>query len=163
MSKKLFVLFIVLALFVGLIAGCRTTTAQPTTIVEPTTAVEPTAAAAAAALKITGNVETEMTWSEEEVKAMPTMEAQNTNKAGELSTYTGVSLNSLLDLAKPKSDATGLAFVADDGFTAEVTLAEVRGCADCIVSFRENGGFSTVLPGFAGKLQVKGVVEIQVK
>ena len=53
--------------------------------------------------------------------------------------------------------------MADDGYTAEVPLADVLACADCIVSFRSKGGFSTVLPGFSGKAQVKGVVEIQVK
>ena len=36
-------------------------------------------------------------------------------------------------------------------------------CEDCIVSFRNQGGFSIVMPGYSGKLQVKGVVEIQVK
>jgi len=36
-------------------------------------------------------------------------------------------------------------------------------CPDCIVSFRSEGGFSTVMPGYEGKLQVKGIVEIQVK
>ncbi len=54
-------------------------------------------------------------------------------------------------------------FVADDGFTGEVTLVEVQDCADCIVSFRNQGGFSIVMPGFPGNVQVKGVVEIQVK
>jgi hypothetical protein len=38
----------------------------------------------------------------------------------------------------------------------------IERCADCIVSFRNQGGFSTVLPGHPGSLQVKGVVEIQV-
>jgi tungstate transport system substrate-binding protein len=116
-----------------------------------------------AALKITGNVEAETGWTEDQVKAMPTIEAQSTNKAGETSTYTGVLINDLLALAKPKSDATGLVFVADDGYTAEVTLAEVQACANCIVSFRSEGGFGTVLPGFPGGVQVKGVIEIQVK
>jgi len=36
-------------------------------------------------------------------------------------------------------------------------------CTDCIVSFRDQGGFSIVMPNFPGKLQVKGVVEMQVK
>ncbi|MBN1661584.1 MAG: molybdopterin-dependent oxidoreductase [Anaerolineae bacterium] len=116
-----------------------------------------------AALKITGNVENEIGWSEEKVRAMDTIEAQSTNKAGETSTYTGVLINDLLEAAGPKADATTVVFVADDGYTAEVTLAEVQGCADCIVSFRNQGGFSTVLPGFPGNVQVKGVVEIQVK
>ncbi len=115
------------------------------------------------ALKISGLVEQEQAWSEDQVKAMETMEAQSTNKAGEVSTYTGVSIKALLDLAKPKADAKTVVFVADDGYTGEVALDEVLACADCIVSFREKGGFSTVLPGFPGNVQVKGVIEIQVK
>ena len=112
------------------------------------------------ALKITGNVSQEIGWTEEEVQAM---EAQSTNKQGETETYTGVSINKLLEMAGPADDATTVVFVADDGITAEVTLTEVQGCADCIASFRNKGGFSIVAPGFPGDAQVKGVVELQVK
>ncbi len=94
---------------------------------------------------------------------MEAITVQSTNKDGVLSDYTGVSLNALLALAGVSADATGLVFVADDGFTAEVTLAEIQACTDCIVSFRSNGGFSTVLPGFPNNVQVKGVIEIQVQ
>jgi hypothetical protein len=120
-------------------------------------------AAAPVALKITGLVTSEMAWTEEEVKAMETMTVQYTNKDGEVKDYTGVSLNALLALAGLSADATAVVFVADDGYTAEVPLADVQACTECIVSFRNNGGFSTVMPGFSGKEQVKGVVEIQVK
>jgi hypothetical protein len=116
-----------------------------------------------AALKITGMVENEVGWTEEEVRAMPTMDAQSTNKQGETQTYTGVPFTALLALAVPQADATTVAFVAADGYTAEVSLAELLACEDCIVSFRNQGGFSTVLPGFPGSAQVKGVVEIQLK
>ncbi len=116
-----------------------------------------------AALKVTGKVENEIGWTEEEVRAMPTMDAQSTNKQGETETYTGVPLSALLALAVPQADATTVVFVADDGYTAEVSLAELLACPDCIASFRTQGGFSTVLPGFPGALQVKGVVEIQLK
>jgi DMSO/TMAO reductase YedYZ molybdopterin-dependent catalytic subunit len=116
-----------------------------------------------AALKITGNVETEVGWTEDKVRSMDAIQAEATNKQGETTTYTGVSLNDLLGKATPKSDAATLVFVADDGYTAEVPLADVQACADCIVAFRDGGGFSTVLPGFPGNVQVKGVVEIQVK
>jgi DMSO/TMAO reductase YedYZ molybdopterin-dependent catalytic subunit len=116
-----------------------------------------------AALKITGNVETELGWTEEKIRSMDTIEAQYTNKAGETQTYTGVAMNDLLGKAGPKPDATQLVFVADDGYTAEMPLVDVQACADCIVAFRDEGGLGTVLPGFAGSLQVKGVVEIQVK
>jgi hypothetical protein len=114
------------------------------------------------ALKVTGNLSREIGWLEEDVRAMETTEAQSTNKQGEVSTYNGLSLNTLLEMAGPAAAATTVVFVADDGYTAKVTLAEVHGCADCIASFRNQGGFSIVMPGFPGNLQVKGVIEIQV-
>ena len=116
-----------------------------------------------AALKITGAVENEIGWTEEKIRSMDTIEAESTNKEGETSTYTGVLIDDLLGKAKPNADATTLAFVADDGYTAEAPLADIQACADCIVSFRNQGGFSIVAPGFPGNVQVKGVVEIQVK
>jgi hypothetical protein len=150
MLKKVFLLSISMVL-IGLLAGCGGQAQSPGGI------------PADAALKITGNVEKEIGWVEEDVRAMDTIEAESTNKDGETKTYTGVPINALLELAGVKDGATTLVFVADDDYTAEAALAEVQGCADCIVSFRNQGGFSTVLPGFSGKLQVKGVVEIQVK
>ncbi len=116
-----------------------------------------------AALKITGSVDKEMGWTEDEVRAMDTIEAESTNKDGETKTYTGVPVNTLLDKAGVAGGASTLVFVADDGYSAEAALSEVQACQDCIVSFRNQGGFSMVLPGFPGNVQVKGVVEIQVK
>jgi DMSO/TMAO reductase YedYZ molybdopterin-dependent catalytic subunit len=116
-----------------------------------------------AAFKITGNVETEVGWTEDKIRSMDTIEAQATNKQGEINTYTGVRISDLLSKAGPQDGAATLVFVADDGYTAEAALAEIESCADCIVSFRNQGGFSIVAPDFPGNVQVKGVVEIQVK
>ena len=116
-----------------------------------------------AAFKITGSVETEVGWTEEKIRSMDTIEAESTSKNGETTTYTGVRISDLLSKADPKDGATTLVFVADDGYTAEVPLADIEACADCIVSFRNQGGFSIVAPGFPGNAQVKGVIEIQVK
>jgi tungstate transport system substrate-binding protein len=116
-----------------------------------------------AALQVTGMVENEMAWAEEEVRAMETIEAESTNKAGETKTYTGVPVNALLEEAGVQEGAATVVYVAEDGYTAEVPLADVQACADCIVSFRNQGGFSIVMPDFPGNLQVKGVVEIQVQ
>jgi hypothetical protein len=156
MSKKplwlgMLVVLIVVVGLIGALAGCGGS------------ADTGGGAPADVALKITGNVEQEMAWTEDEVRAMDAIEAEYTNKEGETATYTGVPINALLDKAGVKDGATAVVFVADDDYTAEATLAEVQGCADCIVSFRDEGGFSTVMPGFSGKLQVKGVIEIQVK
>jgi DMSO/TMAO reductase YedYZ molybdopterin-dependent catalytic subunit len=116
-----------------------------------------------AALKITGQVETEVGWTEEKIRSMDTIEAESTNKEGETSTYTGVRISDLLSKASPQDGATTVVFVADDGYSAEAPLADIEACADCIVSFRNQGGFSIVAPEFPGNVQVKGVVEIQVK
>jgi len=114
------------------------------------------AAAPAAALKVTGLVEKEMSWADADLKAMETLTVQSKNKSGETSDYTGVLISKLLELAAPTADAKTVVFVADDGFTAEIALADVQACTDCIVSFRSQGGYSTVLPGKDNKLQVKG-------
>ena len=169
MKKSIYLLFALLTIAALLLSGCGTTEEAVPEVEEPVVeepvAEEPAAEepAAEAALKVTGLVTTEMAWTEDEVKAMEAITVQSTNKDGEVKDYTGISLNALLGLAGVASDAAAVVFVADDGYTAEVTLAELRACTDCIVSFRDQGGFSTVLPGFPGNLQVKGVVEIQVK
>ncbi len=150
MSKKVWSQFFALVLMASLLVACGSTP-------EPAVPPEP------AALKITGSVSQEMGWAEEEVRAMETMDAESTNKQGETETYTGVSLNTLLDMAGPAADATTVTFVADDGNTAEMTLDELQACVNCIVSFRNQGGFSIVAPGFSSNVQVKGVIEIQVK
>lgn len=116
-----------------------------------------------AAFKITGNVQTEVGWTEEKIRSMDTIDVQYTNKSGETATYTGVRISDLLSKADPKEGATTVTFVADDGYSGEAPLADVEACAECIVSFRNQGGFSIVAPGFANNVQVKGVVEIQVK
>lgn len=116
-----------------------------------------------AALQITGQVDTEIGWTEEEIRSMDTMDAESTNREGKTATYTGVLITDLLATAGPQGEATTLVFVADDGSTGEAALVEVQACVDCIVSFRNKGGFSIVMPGFPDDVQVKGVIEIQVK
>ncbi len=147
MRKNFVVLALVLVMVLAACGGKGTTGGVP----------------ADAALKITGNVNGEVGWSEKDLRAMKTTQTEFTNKDGVTATYTGVPLNDLLDKAGVKSSATALVFVADDGYTAEVTLDEVKACTNCIVSFRDEGGFMMVMPGFSNKAQVKGVIEIQVK
>jgi DMSO/TMAO reductase YedYZ molybdopterin-dependent catalytic subunit len=115
-----------------------------------------------AALKITGNVGTEMGWTGDKLRSFDPIEAEYTSKSGETSTYTGVAVTDLLTKAQPNDDATTVSLVADDGYAAELPLADVQGCSDCIVAF-DDAGLRVVMPGFSGKAQVKGVVEILVR
>ena len=116
-----------------------------------------------AALSITGNVTKPIGWIEEDVLKMDSVEVEAENKDGEVKTYKGVKINTLLALTELSSGAKILEFIGEDGATAEISLAELQSCNDCIISFRSQGGFSVVLPGFPGKLQIKGVMELRVK
>ncbi len=113
--------------------------------------------------KITGNVATEVGWTEDKIKSMDTIDTEYVNKDGEAATYTGVRISDLLGKASPNDGATTVVFVADDGYSAEAPLADIEACGTCIVSFRNQGGFGIVAPDFASNVQVKGVIEIQVK
>lgn len=116
-----------------------------------------------AAFKITGSVKTEVGWTEDKLLSMDALDVEYTDKDGETQTYSGVRIGDLLSKADPEDGATTVAFVADDGYSAEAPLAEIEACANCIVAFQNQGGFRIVAPDFEGSVQVKGVVEIQVK
>jgi hypothetical protein len=149
LMKSLKTLFIVLFVAAWLLVGCSSgDQAAP-------------ADSGEVALKITGSVANEKAWTDAQVKAMKIVEAEYTNKDGETNNYTGVLIADLLN----EASATGsnVIFLADDGFSNEVPLAEVLACENCIVAFRDQGGYSIVMPDYPGKAQVKGVVEIQVR
>jgi len=123
----------------------------------------PAAPVGEAAFKVTGLVEKEMGWSDAELKAMETITIEYTNKKGETDSYTGVLVNKLLELAGLQAEATKIVLVAGDGFTAEVPLADLQACTECIVAFDDDGTYRAVMPGFDSKQQVKELVEIQVQ
>ena len=149
--KSLKTLFIVLFVAALLLVGCSSS--------EEAAPVEE--GGGDVALLISGAVDKETGLTEAEVKAMKVIDVEAENKDGESKSYSGVLITDLLNEAG--ANGTTVIFIADDGFSNEVPLEEVLACADCIVSFRNQGGFSIVMPEYPGKLQVKGVVEIQVK
>ena len=114
-------------------------------------------------LQVSGAVSSATGFSEKALRDLGTQDVQFTEKSGDVSTYTGVLIMDVLEEAGLNADASFVVFVADDGYEAEATLEEVQGCGDCIVALQEDGSLKVVMPGFSGKLQVKGLVEIQVK
>lgn len=116
-----------------------------------------------AAIVIIGEVNTETGWLEDDIRAMETLDVESENSKGEAETYTGVPVNTLLDLVGVKASATAVVFSNPDGESAEVTLVDMRACSSCILSFRNQGGFSLVAPDFGKNVQIKGVDKIAVK
>jgi len=70
----------------------------------------------------------------------------------------------LFELVGIKDGATTLVITADDGFSAEVSLADVMAVPDCLLGFTETPGkFKMVMPGLPSSAWVKGVISIEVK
>jgi hypothetical protein len=114
-------------------------------------------------LQVTGAVSQQTGLTEKDLKDLGTMEVDYTEKSGDISTHSGVLVTDILDAAGLNADASGIVLVGDDGYEAEATLEEIQSCSDCIVAILEDGSLQAVMPGFSGKLQVKGLVEIRVK
>lgn len=132
-------------------------------VVETQAATQAAAPAGEAALTLTGLVDAEQSWSLDMLKGMAVVKLQLEHPKKGMTEYEGVRLNDLLALAKPKADAESLVFTAADGFTAEVKLADVQACADCLVAFDDDGSLKLAMPGMDSGLWVKTLVSIEVK
>jgi tungstate transport system substrate-binding protein len=127
--------------------------------------LKPPAPAASAALTVTGLVAQTLNLSDADLKAMNPVEITATHpKSGEQK-YTGVRLSDLFAKAQLKPEAKTLVFTASDGFSAELDVATVNACTDCMVAFTDTAGvYQLVMPGqTSGKMWVKGVVKIEAK
>ena len=94
------------------------------------------------------------------LEAMDTIVVESTKKDGTIVEYTGVPVMDVLEDAGLEGET--VVFIASDGYEAELAMSELEGCADCVVAF-DDGELRMVLPGFPGSVQVKGVIEINVK
>lgn len=78
--------------------------------------------------------------------------------------YEGIALNTLLDLAGIKDGAKTLVITSADGYVTEISLADVRACTECLLSFTNTlEKFKLVMPGMESSVWAKEVVKIEVK
>jgi tungstate transport system substrate-binding protein len=121
------------------------------------------ASTGSAALTMTGAVDKEQKLTLAALKGMSVVKLNLEHPKSGKQDYEGVRLNALLDLAQVKATATKLVFTAGDGFTAEVTLADARKCADCLVVFAANDTLTTAMPNMASSAWVKNLIKIEIK
>jgi len=121
------------------------------------TACSPTAAPVEEAVLTVGA----KTYTLSELEAFGTTSTDYTNKDGETTTYSGVSLITLLDDAELTSAGDTLVFTAADGYQADMDLDDALACTNCIVAI-DDGSLRMVMPELSSKLQVKDVIEISV-
>lgn len=153
MAKKLTVLSILLLV---LVAACGEDAGESTT----TAAVTTTAVPGDAALIVTGSVAAEQAYSIDTLRALEAVTLTLEHPKNGPTEYTGIRLNSLLDLAGIDATATTVTLVASDGYSIDIPLSDVRACADCLVAFVGEGALSMAMPGMGSSAWVKDIVEI---
>ncbi len=113
---------------------------------------------------IVGRVGNQMTLSEDVLRAMGVVTIQAEHPKDGMQEYEGVRLASLLLLVQVEPEATKVVFTASDGYSAEISLATLLGCPDCMLAFGEMPGcFWTVMPGQASSLWITEVTKIEVQ
>jgi len=113
---------------------------------------------------ISGLVEKELFLNETSLRTLEviTITAEHPKKGAQ--EYSGIALNTLLNLAGVKDGAKSIVLTAGDGYTAEITLAELQACANCLLAFTEiTDEFTAVMPGFDSNAWVKNLVKVEVK
>jgi len=115
---------------------------------------------AKADLNITGAVENELALSRADLEEMGAEELTVEHPKKGDQTYEGVRLSKILEAAGPTGDT--LTFVADDGYTVDLALADAQACEDCLIAF-DGDSLRAAMPGMPSNVWVKGVIEIAIK
>jgi len=119
----------------------------------PTTAETPTAEAQAvvgpadAKVTLTGLVEAEKTLTMNDLVAMgPVVTTVEHPKKGSME-VTGIPFSKILASVSIKPEAKTVTFVASDGFSVDVPLADLQACESCLLGWDEEM-LRTYMPGF---------------
>lgn len=138
---------------------------KPNETPEPTVApTEAIPAAVAGDLVVIGAVEKPLGLKEADLRSMQVVKITAEHPRSGQAEYEGVHLSDLLALAVPAASATKIVFTAADGYASEAALADVLGCADCMVAFTNTPGqLKLAMPGLSSGLWVKEVSQIELK
>jgi len=126
------------------------------------TAGTTTVAAGPPALTVQGKVSRELKLTLDDLKALGVEKLTAEHPKNGPTEYEGVRLSKVLDKAGLAADAATFVFSASDGFSAEVAVADVKGCADCLVAI-DGSTLNMVMPGMPSKSWVRMVVSIEAK
>ena len=155
---------ILIVLSLAALASIMLAACGPAAAPAPTTAPAAQAPAASSSLSVKGLVDKPLTLSEKDLRAMAVATiTANQPKVGSTS-FTGVRISDLMTAASVQASAANLVLTGSDGYSAQIDLATLKACTDCMVAFTDTPGvFLTVMPNQPGKVWVKGVVSLEFK
>ncbi len=156
MSRSIKLLLILLMCLA--VAACGTTPPAPAPVTEaPTAAVE--APAGEPLLSVSGMVNQELALTAADLQAIEVVTLTAEHPKNGPAEYTGVYLNAVLDMAGIADGASLVVLTASDGYSAEVPLADVQACTECLIAM-DGSVLNMVMPGMSSKAWVKDVVKI---
>jgi hypothetical protein len=111
-------------------------------------------------LDVTGMVELELTITEADLQDIGKVTQTVEHPKNGPTEYTGVYLNIVLDKANAMEGANTLRMTASDGYSADVPLADVQACVDCMIAV-DGQTLTMVMPGMASQAWVKDVIKLE--
>lgn len=115
-----------------------------------------------AAVTITGLVDAEKTLTMEDLLKLAVVNLSVEHPKSGMIDVTGVRMTDVLALFTISADAKTVSLVASDGYAADVPLADLLACENCLVGWDEEMIRST-MPGFGSNLWVKDLAKIEIK
>jgi hypothetical protein len=159
---------LVLALAALALAGCGedtpTTTAAPTeTTTAPTATTAGGGTGSGAGIAVSGMADDPATITVEALEAMGTETLTLEHPKNGPTEYTGVRFSAIVQALVVQATATTVVLTARDGFSADVTLAEIAGSPDSMLTIGEDDTFAAAFPGLSSKAWVKDIVSMEFK
>ncbi len=121
------------------------------------------AAPGAEPVAITGLVDNPTTFGAAELAALEQATITTTNRDGVEEEFSGVLLSTLWAAVGVQPEASTVVFTGGDGYSQEVTIAELNADPDAILVTEEGGALRNVIPTMMPRYWVKGLVAIEVK
>jgi len=115
-----------------------------------------------ASVTFTGLVDAEKTLSMEDLEALGVVNTTVEHPKKGSMEVTGVPFSKLLAEVTIKPEATTVAFLASDGFSVDVPLADLEACEQCLLGWDEEM-LRTYMPGFESSFWAKDLVRIEFK
>ncbi|MBX3013766.1 MAG: molybdate ABC transporter substrate-binding protein [Caldilineaceae bacterium] len=121
------------------------------------------AAPSAAPVAVAGLVDTPTTFTADDLRALEQATITATNRDGVAEEFTGVLLSTLLSEVGVQATAQSVTFIGGDGYSQDVSLAELTADPDAILVIEEGDALRNVIPTMVPRYWVKGLVTIEVK
>lgn len=129
----------------------------------PTTGDAGGAAPGAVPVEVSGLVDNPRSFTADDLAGLETKDIRATDRGGAEQSYTGATIASVLEAVGVQAGAQSVVFIGGDGYSQELTLADLEADPDAIITIDETGSLRNILPTQLPRTWVKGLVSMEIK